>query len=103
MDDRDDSGYPPTPPQDRRMLRTIGRRTFDFDRQVAVMAVLNRTPDSFYDRGATWALDKALDRAEQALADGADWIDVGGVKAGPGADVSEAEELQRVLPVLEAL
>jgi dihydropteroate synthase len=85
------------------MLRTIGRRTFDFDRQVAVMAVLNRTPDSFYDRGATWALDKALDRAEQALADGADWIDVGGVKAGPGADVSEAEELQRVLPVLEAL
>jgi dihydropteroate synthase len=85
------------------MLRKIGRQTFDFDRQVAVMAILNRTPDSFYDRGATWALDKAVDHAERALAAGADWLDVGGVKAGPGADVTEAEELQRVLPVLEAL
>ncbi len=85
------------------MLRTIGRRVFDFDRQVAVMAVLNRTPDSFYDQGATWALDRALDRADRALEAGADWLDVGGVKAGPGAEVTEAEELQRVLPLLEAL
>jgi dihydropteroate synthase len=85
------------------MQRTIGRRVFDFDRQVAVMAVLNRTPDSFYDQGATWALDKALDRADRALEAGADWLDVGGVKAGPGAEVTEAEELQRVLPLLEAL
>jgi dihydropteroate synthase len=85
------------------MLRTIGRRVFDFDRQVAVMAVLNRTPDSFYDQGATWALDRALDRADRALEAGADWLDVGGVKAGPGAEVTEAEELKRVLPLLEAL
>ena len=85
------------------MLRSIGRRVFDFDRQVAVMAVLNRTPDSFSDQGATWALDKALDHADRALEAGADWLDVGGVKAGPGAEVTEAEELRRVLPLLEAL
>ena len=85
------------------MLRSIGRRVFDFDRQVAVMAVLNRTPDSFSDKGATWALDKALDHADRALEAGADWLDLGGVKAGPGAEVTEAEELRRVLPLLEAL
>jgi dihydropteroate synthase len=85
------------------MLRSIGRRVFDFDRQVAVVAVLNRTPDSFSDQGATWTLDKALDRADQVLEAGADWLDLGGVKAGPGAEVTEAEELRRVLPLLEAL
>jgi dihydropteroate synthase len=85
------------------MQRTFGRRTFDFSRAVAVMAIINRTPDSFYDRGAHFALDAALATAEQALAEGADWLDVGGVKAGPGPEVDEAEELQRVLPVVEAL
>jgi hypothetical protein len=45
---------------DRAMRRTFGRRTFDFDRQVAVMAVINRTPDSFFDRGATFELGAAL-------------------------------------------
>jgi len=85
------------------MLRTFGRRTFDFGRQVAVMAIVNRTPDSFYDRGATFALDAAVAAAERALAEGADWLDVGGVKAGPGAHVSEREELDRVLPVVEAM
>jgi dihydropteroate synthase len=85
------------------MLRSIGRRVFDFDRQVAVMAVLNRTPDSFSDHGATWPLDEALDHADRALEAGADWLDLGGVKAGPGAEVTEAEELRRVLPLLEAV
>jgi dihydropteroate synthase len=85
------------------MLRTFGRRTFDFGRRVAVMAILNRTPDSFYDRGATFGFDAAVAAGEQALAEGADWLDVGGVKAGPGRPVSEAEELDRVLPVIEAL
>jgi dihydropteroate synthase len=85
------------------MLRTFGRRTFDFGRQVAVMAVVNRTPDSFYDRGATFALDAAVAAGERALTEGADWLDVGGVKAGPGPHVTEAEELRRVLPVVEAL
>ncbi len=85
------------------MQRTIGSRTFDFTRQVAVMAVVNRTPDSFSDQGRTFALDKAVKAAEQAVADGADWIDIGGVKAGPGTHVDEAEELDRVLPVVRAV
>jgi dihydropteroate synthase len=85
------------------MLRTFGRRTFDFDRRVAVMAILNRTPDSFYDRGANFGFHAALAAADRALAEGADWLDVGGVKAGPGADVTEAEELDRVVPLIQAL
>ena len=85
------------------MLRTFGRRTFDFARRVAVMAILNRTPDSFYDRGANFGFGDALAAGERALAEGADWLDVGGVKAGPGPPVSEAEELDRVVPLVEAL
>jgi dihydropteroate synthase len=85
------------------MLRTFGRRTFDFGHRVAVMAILNRTPDSFYDRGANFAFDAALAAGERALAEGADWLDIGGVKAGPGPPVSEAEELDRVVPLVEAL
>lgn len=67
------------------------------------MGIVNRTPDSFYDRGATYAFDAFLRRAESLVADGADIIDVGGVKAGPGPEVSEAEELERVVPAVEAL
>jgi dihydropteroate synthase len=85
------------------MLRTYGRHTFDFGRRVAVMAILNRTPDSFYDQGATFGLGAAVAAGERALAEGADWLDVGGVKAGPGAPVTEAEELGRVVPLVEAL
>jgi len=85
------------------MLRTYGRRTFDFARRTAVMAILNRTPDSFYDRGATYGFGAALEAGERALAEGADWLDVGGVKGGPGPPVTEAEELDRVVPLLEAL
>ena len=85
------------------MRRTFGRRTFDFSRSAAVMAIINRTPDSFYDRGANFGLDAAISAAERALAEGADWLDMGGVKAGPGPKVTEAEELDRVLPLVEAL
>jgi dihydropteroate synthase len=85
------------------MLRTFGRRTFDFGRRVAVMAILNRTPDSFYDQGANYGFGAAVAAGERALAEGADWLDVGGVKAGPGARVGEAEELDRVVPLVEAL
>jgi len=67
------------------------------------MGILNRTPDSFYDRGATFELDDLLRRAEQLIVDGADLLDVGGVKAGPGPDVDEAEELDRVVPTIAAL
>jgi dihydropteroate synthase len=67
------------------------------------MGIVNRTPDSFYDRGATFELDASLRRAEQLVHQGADILDVGGVKAGPGPEVSEEEELDRVIPAIEAL
>jgi dihydropteroate synthase len=82
--------------------RVIGGREFDFSRRVAVMAIVNRTPDSFHDRGATYALDRAVRAVREAAAAGADWIDVGGVPFAPGPEVSVAEELDRVLPVVEA-
>jgi dihydropteroate synthase len=68
-----------------------------------VMGILNRTPDSFYDRGATWNFDDFLARADALVRDGADLLDVGGVKAGPGPEVGEEEELERVVPAVEAL
>ena len=67
------------------------------------MGILNRTPDSFFDKGATWDFDAFLERAERLVSEGADILDVGGVKAGPGPDVSEAEELDRVVPAVQAL
>jgi dihydropteroate synthase len=68
------------------------------DTDLLVMAIVNRTPDSFYDKGATYADAPALAAVDRAVTDGADIIDIGGVKAGPGADVSEAEEIERVVP-----
>jgi dihydropteroate synthase len=81
----------------------LGDDVHDLTSRTLVMGILNRTPDSFYDRGATWAFDEFLRRAEELVADGADLLDVGGVKAGPGPEVGEAEELDRVIPAIEAL
>lgn len=64
------------------------------------MAIVNRTPDSFYDKGATFAVDKALSRIDDACAAGASIIDIGGVKAGPGDAVDAAEEIDRVVSVI---
>ena len=69
----------------------------------AVMAVVNRTPDSFFDRGATFGFDAALAAADRAVAEGADIIDIGGVKAGPGDEVGVAEELRRVVDLVAAV
>jgi len=82
---------------------TLGQRRYDLEARALVMGILNRTPDSFYDRGSHFALDALLRRAEQLVAEGADILDVGGVKAGPGPEVGEQEELERVLPAVEAL
>ncbi|MDA8294316.1 MAG: dihydropteroate synthase [Actinomycetota bacterium] len=82
---------------------TLGDRQVDVTHRALVMGVLNRTPDSFYDKGATFAFDAFLRRAEQLVGDGADLLDVGGVKAGPGPEVTEAEELERVVPAVAAL
>ncbi|GLP68177.1 dihydropteroate synthase [Streptomyces sp. TUS-ST3] len=77
------------------MLR-LGRREFDAHEPV-IMAIVNRTPDSFYDQGATFLDEPALARVEQAVAEGAAIIDIGGVKAGPGEEVSAAEEARRTV------
>ena len=69
----------------------------------AVMAIVNRTPDSFYDGGRNVALDDALDAVDRAVDDGADLVDIGGVRAGYGPAVDVAEELERVLPVVSAV
>jgi dihydropteroate synthase len=84
-------------------VRRLGPREFDFDRRIAVMAIVNRTPDSFYDQGRTDAFDLAVAAAETAIADGADWIDIGGAKFAPGPPVPVAEEIDRVVPVVAAL
>jgi dihydropteroate synthase len=81
----------------------IGGRVFDFTRRVAVMAIVNRTPDSFHDRGSTFALAKAVEAALAAAEAGADWVDIGGVPFAPGPEVTATEELDRVLPVVEAV
>ena len=81
----------------------IGDRQIDVRTRALVMGILNRTPDSFYDRGATWSFDAFLRKAEELIADGADLLDVGGVKAGPGPEVGESEELDRVVPAITAL
>ncbi|MDA8267475.1 MAG: dihydropteroate synthase [Actinomycetota bacterium] len=85
------------------MQLRLGDRLFDLTTRALVMGILNRTPDSFYDRGATFDLDALLRRADQLVAEGADMLDVGGVKAGPGPEVTEAEELDRVVPSIAAL
>lgn len=68
-----------------------------------VMAIVNRTPNSFYDRGATFSDAAAMARADTAIAEGADIVDIGGVKAGPGPDVDAAEEIRRVVPFVAAV
>ncbi|MFC9234026.1 dihydropteroate synthase [Streptomyces decoyicus] len=77
------------------MLR-LGNREFGAHEPV-IMAIVNRTPDSFYDQGATFRDEPALARVEQAVADGAAIIDIGGVKAGPGEEVSAEEEARRTV------
>src|SRR5690349_72534 len=80
----------------------LGSRVFG-DGDYAVMAIVNRTPDSFFDKGATFAEDAALRAVERAVTDGAEIIDIGGVKAGPGATVDPAEELRRTVPTVKAV
>jgi dihydropteroate synthase len=80
----------------------LGPREFAAE-QFVVMAIVNRTPDSFYDGGVNADLSAALDSAARAVADGAEIVDIGGMRAGYGPDVEVAEELRRVLPVITAI
>lgn len=88
-----DSGRPPVVLRGKRLR----------DDRAAVMAIVNRTPDSFFDHGATFAADAALAAVDRAVADGADLVDIGGVKAGVGREVGVQEEIDRVLPTVVAV
>jgi dihydropteroate synthase len=76
-------------------LRLGSRRVADDD--FLIMAIVNRTPDSFYDRGSTFGDQEAMAAVDRAVAEGADIIDIGGVKAGPGEVVETAEEINRTV------
>ena len=69
--------------------------------RAAVMAIINRTPDSFFNAGATYAESAAIEAVHRAVDEGADIVDIGGVKAGVGRDVDVAEEIRRVVPFVE--
>ena len=84
-----------------RDLRLRGR-TFA-PGETGLLAIINRTPDSFYDAGRYLDDEAALGAVARAIADGADAVDVGGVKAGPGPEVSAAEELRRVVAFIAAV
>jgi dihydropteroate synthase len=88
----------------RDPVRIIGGRPFDFSRQIIVMGIVNRTPDSFFDQGRTYGLDEAVTAALAAEEAGAGWVDIGGVPFSPDTpEVEEAEEIDRVLPVVAAV
>ena len=71
--------------------------------RLLVMAIVNRTPDSFYRPGLTWDEGAALERVHQVVAEGADVLDVGGVPAKPGEEVTALEEMRRVVPFIAAV
>ena len=78
----------------------LGRHEYDENARL-VMAIVNRTPDSFYDKGLTWAEDVAFDRVREVVEQGADIVDIGGIKAAPGAEIDAAEEMRRVVGFVE--
>ena len=79
----------------------FGNRAVAPDRAL-VMAIVNRTKDSFYDRGATFAEQAALTAVDRLVAEGADIVDIGGVRAGAhGERVGHDEEIRRVVPLVE--
>lgn len=92
----------PAPASVPRGPLVLGPRAFGPE-ELVVMAIVNRTPDSFYDGGANVELAKALAAVDRAVDDGAAIVDIGGVRAGYGRTVDAAEELERVLPAVAAV
>ncbi len=88
-------------PEPGRTLRLRGREWPPGS--FGIMAVINRTPDSFFDHGSTYEFGAAMAAADRAVADGAGIVDIGGVKAGPGEDVTTAEEIRRVAGLVAAI
>lgn len=83
------------------MLRLRGR-TYDANTSL-IMAIVNRTPDSFYDKGATWDEGPALERVRTVVAQGADIVDIGGIKAAPGQEIDAQEEKHRIVDFVAAV
>ncbi|MBM6998317.1 dihydropteroate synthase [Paenibacillus sp. DXFW5] len=82
----------------------LGEASFTLGERTLVMGILNVTPDSFSDGGRYNNVERALQHAREMIAEGADIIDVGGESTRPGHEpVSEQEELERVIPVVEAM
>lgn len=79
----------------------LGRHRYGPDQRL-VMAIVNRTPDSCYDRGSTYELGAALQRVHEVVGVGADLVDIGGVKAAPGTEVPAAEEIRRIADLIAA-
>jgi dihydropteroate synthase len=77
----------------------FGCHDFPEDR-LLVMAVINRTPDSFYDKGRHYSLPDAVRAVDAAVAGGADIVDIGGVKAAPGPEVPVSQEIERIVPLV---
>ncbi|WP_188194716.1 dihydropteroate synthase [Nonomuraea sp. SYSU D8015] len=85
-------------------VRWIGRREFDFARHIVVMGIVNRTPNSGLDPNRSMEVGEAVARAEQALREGAEWIDVGGrAFRSDQPPLSAAEEIDRVVPVIRGI
>jgi dihydropteroate synthase len=78
------------------MSLRLGKHQFADD-QTLMMAIVNRTPDSFFDKGATWDEDKAFERVGHLISDGAEIVDIGGIKAAPGEEIGVTEEKCRVV------
>jgi dihydropteroate synthase len=88
------------PSAERKLRLPRGELAFERTR---IAGILNVTPDSFYDGGRYYTIESALRRVDEMEAEGAEIVEVGGEKAGPGDPVSVDEELRRVIPVIEAI
>jgi dihydropteroate synthase len=93
----------PAPPARARFRLRLGDRVCELGDRTLILAVVNCTPDSFYGASRQPTAAAAVQRYHEAIAEGADWVDVGGESTRPGAEaVSAEEEWARIAPVLEA-
>ena len=89
---------------DKKVVMKIGKKSFNFGKRTYIMGILNVTPDSFYDGGKYFGLEDAIEHAKKMEREGADIIDIGGESSRPFSKrIDEKEEMNRVLPVIEAL
>ncbi len=87
----------------KKQTLRLANSSIDITYKPIIMGILNRTTDSFFDNGQYFDFDKFLAKAESLVHDGADILDIGGVKAGVGEPITLNQELDRVIPAIEAL